>query len=94
MQLLDAIDSNMRKEYTLEGVYQWMTHHIIPMAVLAELVVHSYPYKADIHMTLLVRRGGWRAASSCICGVSEHCSVFFPLRRGAGLMALMLCFTR
>jgi hypothetical protein len=54
MQLLDAIDSNMRKEYTLEGVYQWMTHHIIPMAVLAELVVHSYPYKADIHMTLLV----------------------------------------
>jgi hypothetical protein len=56
MQLLDAIDSNMRKEYTLEGVYQWMTHHIIPMAVLAELVVHSYPYKADIHMTLMVSR--------------------------------------
>lgn len=34
---------------------QWMTHHIIPMHVLAELVVHSYPYKADIHMTLQVR---------------------------------------
>jgi hypothetical protein len=33
---------------------QWMTHHIIPMHVLAELVVHSYPYKADIHMTLQV----------------------------------------
>lgn len=32
-----------------------MTHHIIPMHVLAELVVHSYPYKADIHMTLQVR---------------------------------------
>jgi hypothetical protein len=31
-----------------------MTHHIIPMHVLAELVVHSYPYKADIHMTLQV----------------------------------------
>lgn len=33
---------------------QWMTHHIIPMQVLAELVVHSYPFKADIHMTLQV----------------------------------------
>ncbi|WIA21201.1 hypothetical protein OEZ85_000449 [Tetradesmus obliquus] len=52
-QLLDAIDSSLRKEYSLEGVYQWMTHAIIPMHVLAELVVHSYPYKADIHMTLL-----------------------------------------
>jgi hypothetical protein len=28
------------------------------VAVLAELVVHSYPYKADIHMTLLVRAAG------------------------------------
>jgi hypothetical protein len=27
------------------------------MAVLAELVVHSYPYKANIHMTLLVSKG-------------------------------------
>lgn len=35
LALLDAIDSNLRKEYTLEGVYQWMTHHIIPMHVLA-----------------------------------------------------------
>ena len=57
MELLDAIDSNMRREYTLEGVYQWMTHSILPMAVLAELVVHAYPYKADIHMALLVRSG-------------------------------------
>lgn len=60
--LLDTIDSNLRKEYTLEGVYQWMTHHIIPMHVLAELVVHSYPYKADIHMTLQARaRTAWHA---------------------------------
>lgn len=51
-EIMSAIESNMRKEYTLEGVYQWMTHAIIPMHVLAELVVHSYPYKADIHMTL------------------------------------------
>jgi hypothetical protein len=68
----------MRKEYALEGVYQWMTHHIIPMPVLAELVVHSYPYKADIHMTLLVRgavqlagwgdggMGGGSACSRCV----------------------------
>jgi hypothetical protein len=70
MQLLDAIDSNMRKEYTLEGVYQWMTHHIIPMAVLAELVVHSYPYKADIHMTLLVScRGCAVCCVRCVCSI-------------------------
>jgi hypothetical protein len=47
-----------------------MTHHIIPMHVLAELVVHSYPYKADIHNTLQVQsraRSVLRALPAAVC---------------------------
>jgi hypothetical protein len=37
--LLNAVDSNLRKEYVMEGVFQWTLNKLLPPLLSAELVV-------------------------------------------------------
>jgi hypothetical protein len=39
VQLLNLIDSNLRKEYVMEGVFQWSFSKLLPPLVASELVV-------------------------------------------------------
>ncbi|KAF8072468.1 AHSA2 [Scenedesmus sp. PABB004] len=66
--LLDAIDSNLRKEYTLEGIFQHSLHRLLSPLLSAEMLAHSYPYLPDHHaimaqlapsFTPLRELGGW-----------------------------------
>lgn len=41
VQLLNAIDSSLRREYVMEGVFQWSFSKLLPPLVSAELVVSS-----------------------------------------------------
>jgi hypothetical protein len=38
-QLLDAIDSSLRRQYTLEGVYHWAFYRMVPPLLGAEVLV-------------------------------------------------------
>jgi hypothetical protein len=39
--LLNAVDSNLRKEYVMEGVFQWTLNKLLPPLLSAELVVSA-----------------------------------------------------
>jgi hypothetical protein len=39
--LLDAIDSSLRKQYTLEGVYHWAFYRMVPPLLGAEVLVRA-----------------------------------------------------
>jgi len=41
--LLDAIDSNMRREHVLEAIYKWAFHRLVPPLLSAELLVRIWP---------------------------------------------------
>lgn len=43
------IDSNLRKEYVMEGVFQWSFSKLLPPLVASELVVsHLFPKNAGV----------------------------------------------
>jgi len=51
-QLLDAIDSNLRREYILNGCLSRALTHILPPLVTAEICLRSYPFWPDLnHIT-------------------------------------------
>lgn len=53
--MLDLIESNMKREYALDGVYQWLFHQLLTPLLTAEILVswkvpfvgitqHTMPY--------------------------------------------------
>jgi hypothetical protein len=63
-QLLDAIDSSLRRQYTLEGVYHWAFYRMVPPLLGAEVLVSCCVYSIAI-----VRQYSTSCNSSCKLGV-------------------------